>query len=595
LDPRARYESSDIEWLAHPDSAVEGPWVERKERADAKELARQISGFANGQPPGGLIVVGSSKTGEFPGVGGKAPDTNRLLAKLRQQVEGRWEHRLVTVPATGVELLFIWAPFSAERVVLCSDGAAYRRVGEQTVAMTPEELRELRFARGEESFEDEPALPLGPEALDETLAIDLLRGMTELNGLTLENTPTEALRHRHLVKTTPRGEFLTVAGVLAVGRAPDSFIPGARIRFLRFEGTEERFGAERNVVKDRYFDGAIPRIIPLVRDFMRDQIREFDYLGPDGLFVTEPEYPPFAWEEAIVNALVHRSYSLRNATVFVRMFEDRVEVESPGSFPGTVRPDRLHSYPRNRRLAEALRYFKLVRLAQEGTRRMVADMTQMGLPAPIFEELDGSRVRVTLRNDIERRRARQGAGAARHQWDEVARLLPDELALYRRQGLTEWRNLVSRGAKPPAAVVRAAIRALEGSGLTDPEADEVAGFLLHAGEVLKGLDVELAQSFVGGKYNGRRSLLGNLARVLGRSETALEVIASSLESNPSVAKDADFRALAERIYTSPLPAKPWLDRVLKLCAAFPQFPNSQALYEAITGRKPGDEGSGGGS
>lgn len=591
MDPRARYESNDVDWLAHPDSTVEGPWVERKEKVDSKELARQVSAFANGQLPGGLIVVGASKTGELPGIGDIA-NANGLLVKLRQQVEGHWEHRFVTVPASGAQLLFVWAPFSTERVVRCSDGAAYRRVGDQTVALRHEELRELRFARGEESFEDEPALLVSPEALDEVLAADLLRGMTELNGLTVENTPADALRHRHLVKSTPRGEFLTVAGLLAVGRAPDSFIPGARLRFLRFEGIEERFGAERNVVKDRYFDGAIPKVVPQVRDFMRDQVREFDYLGPYGLFVTEPEYPPFAWEEAIVNALVHRSYSLRSATVIVRMFEDRVEVESPGSFPGTVRPERLFSYPRNRRLAEALRYFKLVRLAHEGTRRMAAEMAQMGLPPPQFEELDGMRVRVTLRNDIERRRARQGAGAARSQWDEVARLLPDELALYRRQGLASWRNLDSRGAKAPSTVVRAALGALTGEGLAEFEAEELAELLFHTDIGLSGLDVELAHRFVGGTFDSRPSLLGRLARVLGRSEKALEVVASSLEANPAAAKDAAFRALAERIHTNPLPAKPWLDRVLKLCAAFPHFPSAQALYEAVTGRTLGGGNAG---
>ena len=62
-------------------------------------------------------------------------------------------------------------------------------------------------------------------------------------------------------------------------------------------------------------------------------MREFSYLGPDAKFVNEPDYPEFVWDEAIVNALVHRSYSFQNVPVFVKMFDDHLDVISPGDYP----------------------------------------------------------------------------------------------------------------------------------------------------------------------------------------------------------------------------------------------------------------------
>jgi ATP-dependent DNA helicase RecG len=89
------------------------------------------------------------------------------------------------------------------------------------------------------------------------------------------------------------------------------------------------------------------------------------------------------------------------------MFDDRLEVESPGGFPPFVSPDNIYGnpHPRNPKLMGAMYFLKFVKMAAEGTRRMRDTMTEMGLPRPEFaqKEIGHSRVRVTLRNDIEHR------------------------------------------------------------------------------------------------------------------------------------------------------------------------------------------------
>ena len=94
---------------------------------------------------------------------------------------------------------------------------------------------------------------------------------------------------------------ISTAAVLLFGRNPQNFFPRARIRFIRYDGLEERFGAEMNVVKDVIFEGNILKVVTDSIAYLDTQIKEKTYLGKDGLFVTEEEYPKFVRQEIIVN------------------------------------------------------------------------------------------------------------------------------------------------------------------------------------------------------------------------------------------------------------------------------------------------------
>jgi ATP-dependent DNA helicase RecG len=98
------------------------------------------------------------------------------------------------------------------------------------------------------------------------------------------------------------------ACVLLFANDPQDAFPGAKIRFLRFEGEHEGTGAEWNAVQDRILEGPIPDVIMSAANALGQQLRTFQRLGPDGRFTPMPEYPRDAWYEAIVNACCHRSY-----------------------------------------------------------------------------------------------------------------------------------------------------------------------------------------------------------------------------------------------------------------------------------------------
>lgn len=111
---------------------------------------------------------------------------------------------------------------------------------------------------------------------------------------------------------------------------------------------------------------------------------------------------------AVVNAVVQRSYNLKYMNIFVKLFEDKLIVESPGAFmpPTTAETVYDTNNSRNPNLMWALYYFDYVQCAFEGTRRMRAGMREANLPDPKFaqKQVGTFQVSVALSNDQEHRK-----------------------------------------------------------------------------------------------------------------------------------------------------------------------------------------------
>jgi len=201
------------------------------------------------------------------------------------------------------------------------------------------------------------------------------------------------------------------------------------------------FKGSEFVVKDELFSDPLPRLVQRLHDFLPSQLREFTFLGHQGKFIQEPEYPEFAWQEAIVNALVHRSYSLRNSPVLIEMYDDRLEVTSPGNYPACVHPREFIHYPRNPHLMDSMRYLKFVRMLNEGSLRMRDEMERANLPIPEFSRPGNPYVRLILRNDVERRvKERTGEGEQVSEFANLFRITLDT---------TDSKKPVSEHDSPP--------------------------------------------------------------------------------------------------------------------------------------------------
>lgn len=378
-------------------------------------LSEYFSMWANTAPDGGLIVIGM----EDDPAGSVSGCTDLSIQQLNRLESTRVEYcsdsrseskriEAVNIRGEADYLLVIHVLYRADKVVRTHSGDAYWRIADKKKRLTEEEIRELQIEKGEVDFELEPAGLDFPADFDQGLVNTFVDRFAKMRGLA-PHTPEEVLVLAHLGKRQGSTFIPNTACSLLFARDPRLKFPGCFIRFLRFDGEVEGTGEKFNAVKDIHIDGCIPLMILEADKVLQNQLREFSRLGKDGKFYTAPEYPVAAWYEALVNACVHRSYSLRTMNVFIKMFDDRLEVESPGGFPPLVTPQNIYDVhkPRNPYLMEALLYLDFVKCAHEGTRRMRDTMSAMSLPAPEFRQVESATtplVKVLLRNDVRQRR-----------------------------------------------------------------------------------------------------------------------------------------------------------------------------------------------
>jgi ATP-dependent DNA helicase RecG len=407
---RARYEPRVI--YDHPRESElatmpEGQFFERKgARTDPKDVAKALCAFSNSDARGGVLVVGvhGGKVEGLDRVGERR--VNELLDAARQFCPDAICQAKTARLAEKTVVLYL-VEYNASRVVTLTDGSVWLRSGDKTRELRPEEIQRLRQDKGEVPFEFEFAAATWDD-LDPSLVHEFAESVRMADDLRHDRSDADILVQRRLGAMRD-GRFVPRnAAFLLFAKDPIPLFPGCKVRFIRHEGSEERTGKELNVVKDVVIEGPVPRLIQRAAEVVFSQLREFSALQADGKFRIVPEYPPDCVMEAIVNACVHRSYGIRNANVFVRMFDNRLEVESPGGFVPPVTAENIYEQhvPRNPILMDALRYMRFVRCANEGTRRMRQQMQSSGLPLPEFQQESDrlSLVRVRLKNNVEQRR-----------------------------------------------------------------------------------------------------------------------------------------------------------------------------------------------
>lgn len=365
-------------------------------RKDAKGLSNHIVAFANAD--GGTLVIGVEDNGEITGIDAYTNNINDIL-----RVPFDYCNPSVRVTTETVEckdkdgnlnhLLIMTIPQSSELHANQQD-EVYYRMGDKSKKLNFDERLQLMYAKGSRYYEDEPVFRSTLDDID----MDFVAEYCKKIGYT--KSPEEYIRQNkdYIVKHDGREE-MSGAALLLFGADPQRFFPRARVRFIRYDGTEAKVGTQMNVIKDEVFSGRILDMVQQALDFVRSQIKERTRLGGDGRFVTTPEYPEFAWKESIVKAVAHRDYSIKGTDIQIKMFDDRITVESPGILPGIVRLSNLRTvhFSRNPKIAEFLHQYDYVKEFGEGVDRMFKEMENAGLPAPEYSD-NVFMLNVTIRN-----------------------------------------------------------------------------------------------------------------------------------------------------------------------------------------------------
>lgn len=368
----------------------EDQWFDRKSgRTSSRDLADTLIGFANAD--GGTVVIGLSR-GSVEGIGSRAEKVNgwRQAALDFARPPVRAYARTVTCmndEKKPDELLVIDVE-SSDIVHSNPKDEVFLRVGDETRKLTFRQRQELLFDKGQSVFEA-TVVPGGSlEELDQ----DLLGSYAD----SLRHSDPERLLIARGLAT--RDRELTAAGYLLFGSEPQARFPEAYVRVLRYRGSARGTGSRQQLVHEVRCEGPIPAQLMAAREEISTLQPSRKALGPEGRFEQVGLIPTDAWLEAVVNAVVHRSYSVAGDHIRVEIFDDRMEIESPGRFPGLVslqEPQDAVRFARNPRIARVCADLNFGQELGEGIRRMFEEMRLAGLSDPLYSQTAGS-VRVVL-------------------------------------------------------------------------------------------------------------------------------------------------------------------------------------------------------
>ena len=351
---------------------------------EPKALANTIVAMANAD--GGMIIVGvSDKTRRIEGVDSETAHLNELLRTP-------FDFCVPTVSVTteflpcidcegrGNHVLVMYVPASPRLHANQAD-EVYWRVGDKSRKLPFEERLQLMYDKGERYYEDSPVYGATLDDVDMDAVKDYLQ------RIGYGKTAAEFLKENKGFLTYKNNEpQVSTACILLFGKRPQIFFPRARVRFVRYYGTEEKVGREMNVIKDVTFEGRILDQIRKAIDYLETQVKEHAYLGEDGLFKTDCEYPKFVLQEMVVNSCCHRDYSIKGTEIQIKMFDDRLVFETPGKLPGIVRTDNIRHthFSRNPKIAEYLKAYDYVKEFGEGVDRMCRELTAIGVNEPKY-------------------------------------------------------------------------------------------------------------------------------------------------------------------------------------------------------------------
>ena len=396
--------------LEYMQTEHENKYFDRKSaKIKPSDLAPLISAFANAE--GGTIVIGiSDKTLEIEGIHQYGMDkANEFIAIPKNGCKPMPQYNeefLDVINSKGEEdqLLLLHIQPCVDQIVRTTNDSTYLRVGDKTKELKGDDLRNLEYAKSTRHFEDEINRDASIEDLDEELISEYKE------KLDASHLPTEqVLKARAFIKSQDGNDYLTNAVVLLFAKNISQFYPNCRVRFVRYDGNSAQVGTRMNIIKDKTIECNILKLIDKTRLFISSQLREFTALDPlTGKFKTVPEYPEFSWLEGIVNAVTHREYGMSGRYILVTMFDDRLEIKSPGKLPNIVTVDNIKDtrYARNPRISRVLTDFGWVRELNEGVKRIYSDMADFFLDEPEYSEPEYA-VKLTLKNNIIMRNIRQ--------------------------------------------------------------------------------------------------------------------------------------------------------------------------------------------
>ncbi len=370
-------------------SAFQGPPSAKSQR-DIKDVCQDISktlvAFANAD--GGELFVGVEDDGTITGIQYDDELINVLLKAPTTYVL-----KTTPLPTTkaliinyeGKKVLYFSIPKGLEYVYVTSDGKCLKRKDLESIPISPDSIHIER----EEIISREYDRAFIDNAKITDLDNDLLQEVA--HGFSKTISVEKYLQHLDLAEFNGDDLKLRRAALLLFAKNPLKWHPRLQVRILKVKGTKLEAGKNYNVLNDETVSGNILTIIESAWDKLRPFLTETK-MSSDAMFKTQIIYPDLACKEALINAIAHRDYSIEGRGIEVYVYDDRLEIKSPGMLLSTIKIDDLEKcigihQSRNSYIAKVLKEVGYMRELGEGFRRIYELMESHELLKPtLFNE-----------------------------------------------------------------------------------------------------------------------------------------------------------------------------------------------------------------
>ncbi|OYT54015.1 MAG: hypothetical protein B6U72_03865 [Candidatus Altiarchaeales archaeon ex4484_2] len=364
----------------------------KKSLAERKEILETISAFADSK--GGEIFVGidENKDGSVKKIVGikiRGKEIENLSNEIKQNTNPVIYPSIEVKKIKEKSVLVVEIKESQVKPVFVKIDripVAFKRVGKANQKIDVNELRQILSEGKEFLWDSQICEEATLEDIDEEKVRWFLKEARKQRGLKiLEEAHLEEVLMK--LKLLRNGK-LTNAAVLLFSKEP-MFLQ-SEVKCIRFSGNKP----VKPYIDFQTLEGNVFDLIDNARDFVLRNIRKAIWLVPEKVQREERyEYPPDAIREAIVNAVVHRDYG-SPSKVQVRIFDNRIEIWSPGTLPKEISIEDLKkehsSIPRNPLLFKQLFWVKYVEDVGSGTLDMMDQCKEWNIPEPEFEHITGS-------------------------------------------------------------------------------------------------------------------------------------------------------------------------------------------------------------
>ena len=290
------------------------------EKRKMKSWLKSVSAFANGV--GGCLIFGIANDGTVAGLDDVRSDAEFVSQKIKERIDPVPQTVIKIMNIDGKNILLVKVlPGDDTPYYYIGDGMleTFVRIGDETVIAGATEHRRLVLRGRNLTFDARTS----GEAFNDYAFTKLHERYYAWNGVSFDNK-----MYRSFGMVDNNG-ILTNAGLLMADECP---LRQSRVFCTRWNGTAKGNGGEMDALDSLEISGSLVKLYEDTMRFIRRNMRTLWYKEPTQR-VEIPEYIERSVTEAVVNAIAHRDYLIIGSEIHVDMYDDRMEIYSPGAMP----------------------------------------------------------------------------------------------------------------------------------------------------------------------------------------------------------------------------------------------------------------------